>query len=156
MPGFKGPVHPTILSGIADAILKSGNEYKLIVGVSRMGYDMIYDGLIDVVHIMLPIITDDEVLKISKCCPVILYDKVVNSKNVYNTFIENEKGIYKRVIDFYNKGARKFVFISGYAMSKHNQECLNGLKKGINDCNLNLDEQFILDGIGYTEHHDMM
>lgn len=153
LPGFKGPVHPTILSGIADSIIKNGNEYKLIVGLSRMGYDMIYDGLIDVAFIMSPVIVDEEVIKISKNCPVILYDKIVNANNIYNTFIENKEGIYKRIIDFYNKGAKKFIFISGSAMSKHNSERLEGFKKAINDCNLKLEEQYILDGIGYTEHH---
>ncbi len=153
LPGFKGPVHPTILSGIADTIIKNGNEYKLIVGMARMGYDMIYDGLIDVAFIMSPVISDEEVLKISKNCPVILYDKEVIAKNVYNTYIENNNGIYKRVIDFYNKAARTFVFISGSAMSKHNSERLEGFKKAINDCNLKLEDQYILDGIGYTEHH---
>ena len=153
LPGFQGPIHTTILSGISNAIINNGNEYKLIVSISRMGYDLIFDGMIDVVYIMSPVIQDEEVIKISNKCPVILFDKVVNKKNIYNTFIKNEEGVCSRVIDFYNKGVRKFVFISGSAMSSHNLERLKGFKKGILECGLKIEDQYILDGIGFTEHH---
>ena len=153
LPGFRGPIHTTILSGIAKAIIDSGNEYKLIVSISSMGYDYIFDGLIDVAYIMSPVIPNEEVERISKKCSLILFDKVVNKKNIYNTFVNNEGGVCNRVIDFYNKGSKRFVFISGSAMSSHNSERLNGFKKGIENCGLRIEDQYILDGIGFTEHH---
>lgn len=153
LPGFNGYVHPMILSGIATAIHQDGDRYKLLVTLSRSGYDLVYDGLSDVAFIMSPLVKDDEVVKISKICPVILYDKIVEGDNIYNTYIDNQKAICERTIDFYQKGSRKFIFLSGSAMSKHNSERLQGFIKGTEIVGLDEKDYAIVDAVGYTEKH---
>ncbi len=153
LPGFKGYVHPTILSGIATAIHQDGDQYKLLVTLSRSGYDLAYEGVADVAFIMSPIVKDEEVLKISKICPVILYDKIVEGENIYNTYIDNKKAICKRVIDFYKKGSRKFIFLSGSPMSSHNSERLKGFLEGVKTVGLNENDYTVVDAVGYTERH---
>lgn len=153
LPGFKGYVHPTILSGIATAIHHDGDQYKLLVTLSRSGYDLVYEGVSDVAFIMSPIVKDEEVIKMSKICPVILYDKIVEGENIYNTYIDNKKAICKRVLDFYQKGSRKFLFLSGSPMSSHNSERLKGFLEGMETVGLSKNDYAIVDAVGYTEHH---
>ena len=61
-----------------------------------MGYDYIFDGLIDVAYIMSPVVPDEEVEKISKKCPLILFDKVVNKLHTIGYIHEGNLGIKDR------------------------------------------------------------
>lgn len=153
LPGFQGPVHPLILSGVEKAVYNYGNEYNIIVSWSRSGYDLIYNGFADVAFVLSPVISDEEITKIVSICPVILFDKILSLKNVYNTLIDNETGIYKRVIDFYKKGQRKFVFLSGSPMSKHNDERKTGFLNAMVYLGLKEENYKIVDCVGYTERH---
>ena len=149
LPGFQGPIHSTIVAGIAESMARHGNEYKLIVSLSVTGYQFIYEGLTDIVFTMSPVINDEEIIKISKICPLVLFDKIFLGKNIYNTYFENAEGIYKRVKDFYEKGARSFSFVSGSQVSNHNKDRLKGFMMAINE--LNIEDYDVIEAFGYTE-----
>ena len=153
VPGFKGPIHPTILSGISEVIKKVRNKYKLLVTFVDQDFLLVYQRQIDIAVIVGAHVQEERAIDISKHIPLILVDNIINHPNIYNTRVDNFGGIKKRVIDFYNKGSRKFIFMNGSPYSVHNQERLDGFIAGIKECNLILEEQIILEGQAFTEKH---
>lgn len=151
LPGFKGPVHPAVLSGIGNVIEQKLGEYKLIVTLMDEYLKLINEKFVDVAIILDSRLTDDKIIEISKTIPVLLFDKIVENKNIYNTYIENKKGIYERVVRLYNSGHRKFMFISGSNASFYNKERLEGFTEAIKNCNLDLNNQIILEPNSFTE-----
>ena len=153
VPGFKGPIHPTILSGIAEVIKKVRNKYKMLVTFVDEDFLLVYQRQIDVAVIVGAHVQEEKAIAISNEIPLILVDNAINHPNIYNTKVDNYGGIKKRVVDFYNKGSKKFIFMRGSHFSVHNQERLEGFLAGIKTCNLDLDSQIILDGLAFTEKH---
>lgn len=152
-PGFKGPIHPTILAGVADVIKDYSNEYQMLVTLSKTNFRFIYAKQVDIAILLSPSISDEEAINISKICPLILFDKVVDNKNIYNTKFNNKESVAKRVIDFYKKGSTSFIFMKGSTLSSHNKERLEGFNEGISLCNIDKTKVNILDAKAFTEQH---
>lgn len=151
IPGFKGPIHPQILDGISEIIYADNNSYKLIVSLAITGFQLVYEKQVDIAIIITSRVEEEEVVRISKYIPVILFDKVVYSPNVYNIRLDNHSGIYKQVLNFYQKGSRRFIFIEGSNISFHNIERKQGFLDGILACQLKREDQVILNANMFTE-----
>ena len=151
VPGFKGHVHPTILSGIAAVIKEVRNKYKLIITLADQEFLLVYEKQIDVAIIIGSHVSEERVIDISKHIPVILVDNNAESDNIINTNIDNFGGMFNRVLDFYQKGVNRFIYMSGTHLSAHNTERLRGFRTGIETCDLKIDEQVILDVNAFDE-----
>ena len=150
VPGFRGTVHPIILSGIEYVIKHHPTKYKMLVTFMDEDLSLIYEKQIDIAVIFGLSISNEKIIDISELIPVILVDNDLEYPNVYSINIDNAYGIKQRVIDFYNKGSRKFMYMLGSGDSMHNIERYNGFEEGIKACGLNLEEQVVLDAAGFT------
>ena len=140
---FDGPVHQTIISGIAKGINAENSPYKLFVTVAKSSMNLIKSGVVDLAIIMDSRVSSDEVKEISKIVPVITFDMKVEGKNIYYTDITNSEGVGEVVKKLYNSGSRRIAYLLGPKDSYHNEMRFLGYKNALNELNIEYDENIV-------------
>lgn len=167
VPGFEGPVHSILLSGIASVIRDVRNKYKMLVTLADANFPLVYQQQIDIALIIGAHVPREQAIDISDHIPLILVDNVIPHPKIYNTFVDNAEGVRSRVENFFRKGAANFIYMKGSKHSEHNAERFEGFKAGIEICGLKMEDQVILDADSflesrgydcmkqYLEHHEL-
>lgn len=151
VPGFEGPVHSTLLSGIASVIRNVRDKYQMLVTLADANFPLVYQQQIDVAMIIGSHVPREIAINISNQIPLVLVDNMIAHPNIYNTFVDNAEGVRSRVEDFVQKGASRFIYMKGSKHSEHNTERFEGFKAGIEQCGLSLEDQVILDADSFLE-----
>ena len=140
---FDGPVHPTIISGIASGFNKQSSRYKMIVLVSDDKLSFAKENYIDLAIIMDPTISDKVLKEISVNIPLVVFDKLIEGKNIYMSDINNEDGMKDLTNLLISKGFKKIAFVLGSDDSYHNKSRYAGYIKGLKENGIEVDDSII-------------
>ena len=148
---FDGPVHQTIISGIAKGINEVKGPYKIFVTVAKSSMNLIKSGIVDLAVIMDSRVSNAEVTEISKIVPVITFDMKVDGDNIYYTDITNKRSVYEVVMYLYKKGLTRIGYLLGAEKSYHNQMRFEGYKMALDALGLKLDKSIVFNGGKFIE-----
>lgn len=149
--GFEGPIHHTILAGIASTLKELESDYNMIVTLSDEKMFLVKEKSVDLAIIMDAKANNDIICELSKIVPIITFDHYIIGDNIYNTSIDNMEGIYLETKDLISKGCKKIGYILGSRHSSHNRKRFEGYVKAFEECNIKLDESIIFDADAFTE-----
>lgn len=151
LSGFEGPIHHTILSGIAKVLTNVDCKYNMIVTLSDNKMLLIKEKSVDLAIIMDSRVEVETINELSKIVPIITFDNEIYGKNIYNTKIDNTNGIYLQTINLINKGCKRIAYMLGSKHSYHNRKRFEGYVKAFEEKKMPLDKSIVFDADAFTE-----
>lgn len=151
IPGFEGPIHHTVLSGIARVINQNDNKYNMIVTLADEKMLLIKERSVDLAVIMDSRVRDDVIKELSSIVPIITFDKKVDGDNIFNTFLDNADGMYKQTLALIEKGCKKIAYMLGSRESYHNHLRFEGYLRGLKENNKVIDLALVYDADAFVD-----
>ena len=145
---FAGTIHPAILNGIDKILSKS--EYQMVVTLADDKMTMIKDKSVDLAVLMDSRISENYIEELSKYCPLIIYDKMYDKKDLYYVLLQNEEAVYSETKYLLSLGVRKIAFLFGPHSSLHNKERFMGYVRALEEENLDT-TALVYDANSFTE-----
>lgn len=152
IPGFDGPIHHTILSGIANIITSKTNQYNMIVTLADNEMNLVKERSVDLAIIMDSLIPNNTIIELSKVVPIIIFDKECIGDNIFMTSISNEQGMYEMTTLLVKKGCRNIAYMKGSSFSIHNKLRFDGYLKALKDNDIRINQDIIYDATEFTEN----
>jgi len=150
---IKGPFYDALVRGIQDVLHSFGYNLLIYCTLENRKNDVdkfLKTGIIGGMIIMTPFVKNDDILRWSNELEIITLDRIIKDKKIKSVRINNEKGTYELVKYLFELGHRKIGFIKGPKDSLDAKERYRGFTRAINELNLDIREDYILEG-NFTE-----
>lgn len=153
IPDFDGPVHPKIVSGLASGFKKIDRRYKMVVLLHDDEMSFVRENYLDLAILMDPKISSDVILELSKIVPLVMFDKIIDGKNIYLADINNEDEMYELTKMLIERNLDRIGYVSGSSDSYHNKSRFNGFLRAHLEKNKKVNNDIIYEANGFTEAH---
>ncbi len=150
IPDFDSPIRHMIISGIARGFKEYDNRYKMIVLLPDEKMSFIRGRSLDLSIIMDPKVNDATIIDLATIIPIIVFDKLMEDKNVFVANINNEAGMYN-LTNLLIKDNNRIAYLLGSDDSYHNKERFNGFIKAFNEHHKEVDYNIIYNAHSFTE-----
>ena len=151
IPDFDGPIHHTVLSGLASGFKEYDARYNMLVMIPDSNLSMIRSRMVDLAIIMDPKLDISLIKDIAQVMPIIVLDKFVHGENIYMADVNNEEGMFNQTMKLLDAGCKKIAYLLGPQASYHNSTRFNGYKRALVTKGINLDEDIVFDANSFTE-----
>lgn len=151
IPGFEGPIHHTILSGIAQVVQNDAVKYNLLVTLADDKMTLIKERSVDIAVIMDARISDDMIKELCQLVPIVTFDKNTKCRRVYNTNIQNFEGMREMTNLMLSKGCKRVGYILGSKESFHNHLRFEGYLTALKESGIPYNFDIIYDADAFTE-----
>ena len=154
VPDISASFYSEIVKGIEN---KSNEyDYKIIVCDAQNNVEkektyirFLYDRSIDGMIFVVPRIFEEEIMKVKENdFPVVVFGQNMEIYNIPSITVDNRQGAYNAVKHLYSHGYSKISYIGGIEGEKDydHKERLAGYMKALEDCKLEVKEQYIENG----------
>ena len=151
IPDFDGPIHHTVLSGLASGFKEYDSRYNMLVMIPDSNLSMIRSRMVDLAIIMDPKLDISLIRDIAQVMPIIVLDKLVHGENIYMADVNNEEGMFNQTMKLLDAGCKKIAYLLGPQASYHNSTRFNGYKRALVTKGVSFDETIIFDANSFTE-----
>ncbi|MFA7377106.1 MAG: LacI family DNA-binding transcriptional regulator [Acholeplasmataceae bacterium] len=151
VPGFQGPIHPTILAGIAHILRNIDEKYNMIVTFADEDMSLIKQRSIDLAIIMDAKTSKDLIVELSDYMPIITFDQDIEHASIYNTFVDNTKAMMNLTNLMIKKGCRRIGYVLGSSSSYHNELRFTGYKEGLKENGIPFNNDLVYNADAFTE-----
>ena len=151
IPDFDGPIHHTVLSGLASGFKEYDARYNMLVMIPDANLSMIRSRMVDLAIIMDPKLDISLLRDIASVLPIIVLDKFVHGENIYMADVNNEEGMFNQTLNLINSGCKRIAYLLGPKASYHNSTRFNGYKRALITKWMKLEEDIIFDADSFTE-----
>ncbi len=139
--GLGGPIYSDLLEGVRIELQKRG--YNIIVSSGKSSSVFLRERATGAAVIFDTEISNDEVLRYAKTHPIVVLDRKINGKNIYQSIIENKKLVYDFISEIIKqKQYKKISYLSGPEDSYYSNERYLGFKEALKDNNI-LEHEYI-------------
>ncbi|MBO7086013.1 MAG: LacI family DNA-binding transcriptional regulator, partial [Bacilli bacterium] len=151
IPDFDGPIHHTVLSGLASGFKEYDARYNMLVMIPDSNLSMIRSRMVDLAIIMDPKLDISLIKDIAQVMPIIVLDKFVHGENIYMADVNNEEGMFNQTMKLLNLGCKRIAYLLGPKASYHNSTRFNGYKRALATSGVSFDEDIVFDANSFTE-----
>ena len=151
IPDFDGPIHHTVLSGMAKGFKEYDNRYNMLVTIPDGNLSMARSRMMDLAIIMDPKLDSTLIKDIASIVPVVMLDKFMHGDNIYSADVNNEEGMYLQTLDLIKKGRKRIAYLLGPDASYHNSRRFNGYKRALEEANIKFVPDIIYNANSFTE-----
>lgn len=151
IPGFEGPIHHTVLSGIANRLSTNQVKYNMLVTLADEYMTLIKERIVDLAIIMDSKVKNQDIINLSKIIPIVTFDMSVEGENIFPTFITNKEGMYNLTERLIKKGCKNIAYLLGSSDSYHNHYRYQGYLQALKDNSIQLNNNIIYDANAFTE-----
>lgn len=147
---FDGPIHHTVLSGMAKGFSEYDKRYNMLVSVSDKKIKTVREKFYDLAIIYDSKLNVKLIEELASFVPIIVLDKVVEGDNIYSVDVNNESGMYEQATNLIKKGCKRIGYLYGPHESNHNKARFLGYKRALEENGL-FDEKLFYDADSFTE-----
>ena len=151
IPDFDGPIHHTVLSGLASGFKEYDQRYNMLVMIPDSNLSMIRSRMVDLAIIMDPKLDISLIKDIAQVMPIIVLDKFAHGENIYMADVNNEEGMFNQTMKLLNLGCKRIAYLLGPKASYHNSTRFNGYKRALATSGVSFDENIVFDANSFTE-----
>lgn len=132
--GFDGPIFGDILEGVNNELQLKG--FNIIVSSGESSAVILREKQVDAAIIFDSNLDDMTLQNYAKEYPLVVLDRDLKGKNIYNSQVKNQKIIEAFIDDIIQKGYKKIAYLSGPEDSPSNLERYEGFKASMKKNNI--------------------